>query len=94
MNVPVVGFLIGLVAPLAGFMVMYLLWGSGVPLPEFYSNVTTSHDQGSKVFTLSLLANLVPFVIFNSRRYYQASQGVFTITMVFVVLIVLYKFVW
>jgi hypothetical protein len=43
---------------------------------------------------LSLLANLVPFVWFTSKRLDFWARGVFIATMIYVLFIVLIKFVW
>jgi len=94
LNQPIVGFLIGLVAPFAGLFVMYLLWGSHEGYFEFMRSCITLKDLGSKVFTLALLANLIPFVILNTRRLDYAARGVFVITMLYVVFIVMLKYVW
>jgi hypothetical protein len=47
-----------------------------------------------KVFSLSMLANLAPFIFFNSKRYDHAARGVFIATMLYVVFIVLVRYVW
>ncbi|MBC7554727.1 MAG: hypothetical protein H7257_12185 [Taibaiella sp.] len=94
LNAPVTGFLIGLVTPLMGLVVMYFIWGHHEGIPGFVHSVMKSHDLAGKVFSLSLLANLAPFVFLTSRRYDYAARGIFIATMLYVVFIVLVKYVW
>ncbi len=92
-NVPIVGFIIGLFMPFIGVAIMYALWGrGGETFGSFIRSLFVMHDLGGKVFTLSLLANLAPFIYFTSRRNDYAARGVFVITMLYVVFIVLLKF--
>ena len=93
-NTPITGFLIGLVMPILGFLVMYFLWGRTESISQFLRSTYILRDLGSKVYTLSILANLLPFVFFNTKRYDQAARGVFIVTMLYVVFIILFKFVW
>jgi amino acid permease len=93
-NTPITGFLIGLVMPILGFLVMYFLWGRAESISQFLRSTYVLRDLGSKVYTLSILANLVPFAFFNTKRYDQAARGVFIVTMLYVVFIILFKFVW
>jgi len=93
-NQPIFGFLIGVVAPILGLYIMYMLWGSHEGIELFVRHVIKSPSTASKVFTLSLLANLVPFVWFTSKRLDFWARGVFIATMIYVLFIVLIKFVW
>lgn len=93
-NTPVTGFLIGLAMPILGFLVMYFLWGRAESISQFLRSTYVLRDLGSKVYTLSILANLAPFVFFNTKRYDHAARGVFIVTMLYVVFIILFKFVW
>ena len=93
-NVPFFGFVLGALFPLLGFLVMYFIWGHHEAVGEFMHSVMRSHDLAGKVFSLSLLANLVPFLFFTSRRLDYSARGVFVATMIYVVIIVLIKYVW
>lgn len=93
-NVPILGFLIGLVTPLLGLFIMYLLWGQHQGIVEFVRLTFRLSGQASKVFTLSLLANILPFVFFTSKRLDYSARGVFIATMIYAMFIVLVKFVW
>ena len=93
-NVPIVGFVIGLLFPFIGLFIMYLLWGHHEGIADFLSSVMRSHDLAGKVFSLSLLANLAPFLYFTTKRLDYSARGVFIATMIYVLVIVLIKFVW
>lgn len=92
-NQPIVGFFIGLVMPLLGFLVVYLVLGSGLDLAAFFRYVMGSHKSLAKVLSLSILANIIPFLLFTRRRLDYAARGVFIATVLYAVAIVIFKFV-
>ncbi len=94
LNVPIVGFLIGMLLPLLGFAVVYALWFNGRDFSSVMSMLLHDKRISPKVLTLSLLANLIPFVIFNVKRLDYAMKGVVIATMLYALLIVLIMFVW
>lgn len=94
-NVPVVGFIIGALVPLIGYFVVYLIFkNSGQSLENFTSAYWSNNRTFAKLLTLSLLANLIPFVYCNFKRLDYISKGIFVATMLYVVFIVLLMFVW
>lgn len=93
LNKAVIGFFIGLFMPLLGFIVVYLIMGSGIGLDAFIGSVRSSGDVAGKVITLSVLANLIPFLLFNRKRMDLAVKGVVIATMLYAVLFVYVKFI-
>lgn len=94
-DLPVIGFIIGAITPLLGFLIVYLIFrNGGQSIESFIATYWRDNKTFAKLLTLSLLANLVPFVICNMKRYDYTSRGVFTATMIYVVFIVLLMFVW
>jgi len=93
-NRPVVGFIYGVIGPLIGLLIMKLVWYSSRPMGDYLDMLRHDHETMFKVFSLALLVNLVPFNIFNRRRSYQASKGVLIATMLYVLFIVLVRYVW
>ena len=91
---PILGFLIGLVLPVIGLFIMYFIWGSHEGIFSFVQGLTHRRGMATKVFTLSLLTNLIPFAYCNIKRIDLTMRGIFTITMVYVALIVMAMFVW
>eukprot|EP01030_Chromulinospumella_sphaerica_P014464 gene14464-14260_t len=75
--------------PLLGFAVVYALWFNGRDFNSVMSMLLHDKRISPKVLTLSLLANLIPFVIFNTKRLDYAMKGVVVATMLYALLIVL-----
>lgn len=94
LNVPIVGFLIGMLLPLVGFGIVYLMWFKGRDMSSVMSMLLHDKRISPKVLTLSLLANLAPFIYFNTKRLDHAMKGVVIATMIYALLIVLIMFVW
>jgi len=93
-NVPVVGFLIGLFLPVIGFFIVYSLMFKATPIGTLLGSLMHDHRSASKVLTLSLLINLLPFVYFNTKRLDHAMRGIVSATMLYALVIVLIMFVW
>jgi hypothetical protein len=94
-NVPILGFILGAIVPLLGLLVVYLKITSGnSSLESFVSACWANKENFAKLMTLSILANLIPFVYCNFKRYDYVSRGIFVATMLYVVFIVLLKYVW
>jgi hypothetical protein len=93
-DVPVIGFIIGLLLPVVGVFIMYLLWGHNSGFGSFLHSLTRLKGMASKVLTLGLLINLIPFVYCVFKRYDYTLRGIFTATMLYVVFIILVMYVW
>jgi hypothetical protein len=93
-NVPIVGFIIGILLPILGFAILYFLWFRGHDIGTVLSSMTHDHKMAGKVLTMSLLINLIPFVYCNTKRLDYAMKGIVIATMLYAVLIVLVMFVW
>lgn len=91
---PLVGFVFGLIGPLLGLIIMKFAWFPNDAWGEYISMLTHTKDSMFKVCSLSLLVNLLPFVYFNSKRLDYLARGVFIATMLYVVFIVLARYVW
>jgi len=93
-NVPIVGFIVGVLCPVIGFMIVYLMWFRGRDMGSVVSMLMHDKRLAPKVLTLSLLANLIPFVYCNTKRLDFAMKGIVIATMLYALLIVLIMFVW
>lgn len=96
-DIPIIGFVYGLLLPALGFMVMYLWWGKALhnmAFGEFMATFRNDHKSFAKVLTMSLLINLIPFIYCNSKRYDYSMRGIVIATMLYALLIVLIMFVW
>jgi len=93
-NNPVLGFIIGALTPVVGFFIVFLIFRDGQSLGGFLNWLMGSHQMLAKVMTLSVLANLAPFMIFTSKRMDYLGRGILSATIIYAVFIVLIKFVW
>ncbi len=93
-NVPVLGFILGIIMPLLGLLLFYLVKFSGMGMEEFISVLLRNHEETAKILSLALIANLIPFIYYTSKRLDLTARGVLISTMLYAVLIVLLKFVW
>lgn len=94
-NRPIIGFILGMILPFIGFFVVFLVMTSGGGnFAGFIARLSTYHKELATVISLSALANLIPFIYFNSKRLDAASRGVFVATMLYAVTFILLKFVW
>ena len=93
-NVPIFGFIIGLLLPIVGLFIVYGMWGHGQGIFSFLSDLTAQPGLASKVMTLSLLTNLIPFVYYTTKRLDYTARGIFVATMLYAMIVVLVKFVW
>lgn len=91
---PITGLLIGLLLPILGFAIMYLLWGHGMRFGYFMNVLMKNNKEFAKVLTMSLLINLAPFVYANTKRLDNLMRGIVVATMLYAVVIVLIMFVW
>ncbi len=93
LNQAIVGLLIGLVMPLLGFVVVYLVMARDMSLAAYLQRLATSTRALGSVISLSVLANLIPFLLFSRRRLDQALKGVVIATMLYAVAFLYVKFV-
>lgn len=93
-NVPIFGFVIGLIFPLLGLLVMYLIKFSGTPFSSFIQILTQDYKLASSVLSLSLMAEAIPFIYYTNKRLDLTARGILIATVLYAVLIVLLRFVW
>lgn len=93
-NVPALGFIIGLILPVFGLLLVYLLKFSDVTLSLFLKTLFSNGDLAGKILTLSVLVNLIPFVYYTNKRLDYTARGLFYVTMIYVLLILMVMYVW
>lgn len=81
----------GLLAPLLGFGVVYLVAFRGMTFHE-YLDLLAYHKQISAVISLSVIPNLLLFFIFIWLNYLYSARGVLAATLIFAVIVVVTKF--
>lgn len=92
-NVPVLGLIIGIIFPLIGLLLMYLIKFGG-PLDAFIRTLMDQPKDAASILSLCLLANAIPFIYYTNKRLDLTARGILIATMLYAVLIVLLKFVW
>lgn len=93
-NVPVLGFIIGLLLPVLGIVITYYILFHGTSFQDFLDAMKDRHDIAAKVLTLGLIINLLPFIFYTSRRLDLTARGILVATVLYGVLIILLKYVW
>ncbi len=93
-NVSLLGLIIGLFTPMLGVLIMYLVKFGGESFESFFRILTRNFDVAAMVLSLSILANVIPFIYYTNRRLDLTARGILIATMLYAVLIVLLKFVW
>ena len=78
--------------PLLGFIAVYFIMGGGMGISAFSARISSSGDMAGKVITLSVLANLIPFLLFNRRRWDLAVKGIVIATILYALLFVYVKY--
>ena len=74
------GFLAGLLLPLIVFVVIYLFSGDGLSLKEYTMDIARRNVL-THIISLSVLSNLVIFLLFNRFDKLKSSRGVVGITL-------------
>ncbi|MBL7683230.1 MAG: hypothetical protein JNK00_07690 [Flavipsychrobacter sp.] len=93
-NVPLLGFVIGAILPLIGIFIVYLILFQGISFTEFLKEMRHMPTQATKVISLGILVNIIPFIFYTNKRLDLTARGIFVATMLYAVLMLLIKFVW
>ena|SRR5690554_2308861 len=93
------GLVLGIVFPLLALVVMYFFRFGDYSMSKYFSMFVDLKNpyllnEASKVVSLSMIANLIPFYFFLNRKFYQTTKGVIIASFFYVILILMYKFVW
>ena len=91
-NQPIVGLLLGLFMPLLGLVLVYFILGQGLGFSNFLDQLGSRPSHAAKVLSLSVLANLIPFLYFNRRRLDQTVKGIVIATVLYMVAFIYVKF--
>ena len=96
LNVPIIGYILGLIFPLIGSIcIYYILFRTAYSFDGYWKIFTSDYDRAAKALTLSLLFNLIPFLYCNYKRYDQTVRGIVSATIFpYCLLFLLYKFVF
>lgn len=71
------GFVVGLIAPLFGFVIYYLLRFRAYTLKEFWEVLMMQKSLLSGIISISLLMNILVFTIALNKKRDQLAIGIF-----------------
>ncbi|HYD23005.1 MAG TPA: hypothetical protein VEB40_16090, partial [Flavipsychrobacter sp.] len=67
-NVSLLGLVIGLLLPIVGMFIVYLVMSRGSSFGTFISTMKTDFDAAALILSLSILINIIPFIYYTNRR--------------------------
>ena len=95
MRTPVTGFLLGLVLPLLGAVLVYfLLFRADFSFEQFTTTLLRNPRESAKVLSLAILPNMLALMYFNRRRNTEVVRGLMAVNVIWIVLFILQRFVW
>ena len=77
------GMVLGLLAPIVGLIVVYLVRFRSISFGSFFSFFITDNKQITSIGALSLLANAVLFTIYINTHRDSTAKGIFLTTVIY-----------
>jgi hypothetical protein len=93
-NIPMFGFVIGVLMPVIGFFLVYLILFRTYTFGDFGAYLMHNHDKAAMVISLAMIMNVIPFIYFTNKRLDFSARGVLIATMLYALLVILLRFVW
>lgn len=87
----VIGAIAGFLIPVAGFLISYLILGKHLDFTDYINKIVKA-DILTHVISLSVLPNIVLFLIFNWLDMLSSTRGVLGITIFWAAVVFLIKF--
>ena len=87
------GLVLGLIGPLLGLVVIYFIKFSAVPFGDFLDEFFTNNKLITSIGSLSLLANVVLFTLYINTHRDATARGIFIITLIYGIAILVLKLV-
>jgi hypothetical protein len=88
----VFGLALGLIAPVIGFMLYKMYKFKSLSLSEMFQWMKLNPSLISASISVSLLANAILFTIYINGRRDKTAKGVFTVTVIYAIIAMIYKF--
>ena len=85
------GLILGLIGPVLGLLVIYLLRFRLFEFSEFFDEFLHNNRMLTGIGSLSLLANVILFTIFVNTHRDQTAKGIFVVTLVYGIAILVLK---
>lgn len=77
------GLILGLIGPLVGLVVIYFIRFSFISFGEFLDLFIHDNHLITSIGSLSLLANAVIFAIYVNANKYNTFKGIFLVTLIY-----------
>jgi len=77
------GLVLGLIGPLLGLVVVYFVRFSSISFGEFLQLFRENNRLITSIGSLALLANAVLFAIYVNANKYNTFKGIFLVTLVY-----------
>ena len=86
-----IGLILGILAPMLGFLVIFGVAFRGMSISE-YAELLVYNKKLSSIVSLSVIPNLLLFFIFIWLNYLFSARGVLASTLLFALVVVITKF--
>jgi len=87
------GFILGLIGPVFGFVSFYLFTSTHMPLVNFAKSILNTSSTHSAIVSVSLIFNLVFFFAGSRLDMLRVSQGVIGATLAYAPFVIYFKYV-
>ncbi len=85
------GLILGLIGPILGLIVIYFFKFSSITFSDFLDEFFNNNKLITSIGSLSLLANVILFTIFVNTHRDKTARGIFLVTLVFGIAILILK---
>jgi hypothetical protein len=85
------GLVLGLLGPVLGLVVIYFINYSALSFKEFFDLFINTNRLITSIGSLSLLANVILFTIYINTHRDNTAKGIFVITLIYGIGILLLK---
>lgn len=98
-DIALLGLILGIVFPCIGLLVLYWLQWTDLSFSQYVGKFTNTNSSlgmkaASKLISLSIIFNLIPFYFFLNKKAMQTVKGVVIASALALLLVVFYLFVW
>lgn len=89
----ITGLILGILAPVLGIAVFYFWKAYPNKFSDFIYVVSQSNSLITALLSFALLANALVFTLFVNRKLDRTAKGIFTVTLIFALPIIIYKLI-
>lgn len=98
-DVALLGLILGIIFPCIGLLLLYWLQWQDLSFSQYVGKFTNTGSSlgmkaASKLVSLAIIFNLIPFYFFLNKKAMQTVRGVVIASALALLLVVFYLFVW